>query len=237
MYEFVFINNRVINVEANGYYWMADDIEHESGNDLFGNDISTDLLFTNRQIFNEAEPILYQTRFLKIGNHLDRGLEFLRSLSPRARRNIRAVDIALPRARFQGAAQGIGISGNEKAWCQLCYYMSQNLRLRALSFDISADPPPDNFVDAAWVKYLVMIRGLKHLQPKISFLSLHELMNYESDPEDLSTSWNGGVSWFEILGYESDPEDESDRELDPDSQKGLDARRQALISFLKSEMC
>ena len=181
------------------------------GKGIFGTDINTALLLTNQQIFDEAEPILYQTRAPKIGVHLREGLHFLRSLSPRARQNIRAVQIALSTANSRIVSQRIEFNDDEKAWYQLCYYISQNLRLRVLYFDVSAEPPPANFVDAAWVKYLIMIRGLEHLRPKISFSGLYQ-------PVD-------------------SPGDESDPKPNPGSQKRLNARLQDLISFLKSEMC
>ena len=220
MYEFVFINNQVLEMVlvekyvekpgGIGCYWEdAPELRPSTG--IFGTDINTAILLTNQQILNEAEPILYQTRFLKLGPHLDQGLEVLRRLSRRARRNIRAVDMALPLSYWRGGRQRIGFYGSLEPWCKLCDYMSQNLRLRALSFKLVAEPVPANFLDAAWVESLVKIRGLKHLQPKISFVGL-------SEPMDLY-------------------EDESDSEPDPGSQTGLNARRQALISYLKSEMC
>lgn len=178
---------------------------------MFGKDINTALLLTNHQIFNEAEPVFHRIRFLQIGPHLDKGLEVLRRLSPRVRRDTQAVDIALPLGHFRGAPKRLGFNDNEEAWSKLCDYMSQKLRLRALSFNVLAEPPSADFIDAAWVNSLVKIRGLKHLRPKISFFGLFE-------PIDISG-------------------DESNSEPDPGSQKGLIARRQVLISYLKSEMC
>ena len=217
IYKFALINNESFqpncccrSTASGGCTWTGD-FRLQASTGKFGKDINTALLLTNRQIFDEAEPIFHQIRYLHIGPHLDKGLEVLRRLSPRARRDIQAVYIALPWMHFHGQ-QRIGFEDNEKAWSQLCYYMSQNLRLRTLSFDVTAEPPPTNFIDdVIWVKYLVMIRGLKHLHPRIRFCGLF-------DPVDFSR-------------------DEGGSELDPGSQKGLDARRQALISYLKSEMC
>ena len=215
VYEFVFINNQVLKSDSGAHYPMADDFKSYTRTGIrtgiLGKDINTALLLTNQQIFNEAEPILYQTRFLNIGLHLDRGLEFLRRLSPRARRNIRAVHIALPYCYADRGRCRHELDNNLKAWCKLCDYMSQSLRIRALSFTAVVQAVPANFVDAPWVEHLVKIRGLKYLT------------RTNLDLDDLEWSLN---SWNS--GFISD--------IDPESEKGLISRLRALQSYLKSEM-
>ena len=187
-----------------------DEFQAETG--IFGTDINTALLLTSQQIFNEAEPILYQTRFLEIGVHLNKGLELLRSLSPRARRNIRAVHLALPYFYVCDGRWRHELDNNLEAWCKLCDYISQNLRLRTLSFNAFVEAVPANFVDAPWVEHLVKIRGLKHL------------MQRELNLDDLG-------AWLDF------DDDESAPEPDPESYKGLHTRLQALQIYLISEMC
>ena len=168
------------------------------------------------QIFNEAEPILYQTRFLEIGLDLDEGLEFLRSLSPRARRNIRAVYIALAYLYVCYGKWRDDLDDNLEAWCKLCDCMSQNLRLHALSFNAPVKAVPANFVDATWVEHLVKIRGLK--------CGLKCLMQRDLKSVDLEVH----IDMFA---------QESDTVPDPGSYEGLNCRLQALMSYLRSEMC
>ena len=209
VYEFAFINNQILEMHHNTNYSYHSTCDHR----IFGNDINTGLLLTNQQIFDEAEPILYQTRFLNIGVHLGKGLQLLRNLSPRARENIRAVHIALPYSYESNGTWRGGFDYNVKAWCQLCYYMSQHLRLHALSFTVSVEALPVHFVDEAWVQYLIKIRGLKHLM--------------QCDLQPLNA-----MEWREFSHKfpESDPESYKERKV-------LNSRLQALLSYLKSEMC
>ena len=213
VYEFAFINNQILEINHHTNYSHHSTCDHS----IFGNDINTGLLLTNQQIFDEAEPMLYQTRFLNIGKHLDKGLQLLRNLSPRARENIRAVPIALPYLYESDGIRRGGFDFIVKAWCQLCYYMSQNLRIRALSFTASVEALPANFVDETWVQYLIKIRGLKHLM--------------QCDLQPLTA-----MEWREF----SDKFPESEPESEPESykeRKVLNSRLQALLSYLKSEMC
>ena len=229
MYEFVFIDNLVLEtifykkyaltLGGIGCHWEeARELRASTG--IFGTDINTALLLTNQQIFNEAEPILYQTRFLNIGVYLDEGLEFLRSLSHRARRNIRAVHIALSYLQVCDDWRRHS-DDNLESWCKLCDYMSHNLRLHALSFNAFVEAVPANFVDAPWVEHLVKIRGLKHLtQRDLVSDDLENFLDFYDHMEPLG--------FWDI---------ESAPEPDPESYKGLSTRLQALQSYLKSEMC
>ena len=195
----------IVTPGGNGCRWEgAYELHARSG--IFGTEMNTALLLTSQQIFNEAEPILYQTRFLNIGASLNEGLEFLRSLSPRARRNIRGVHIALPHTHLLE----LEVDDSLEAWCKLCVYMSQNLRLRALTFNAFVEAVPANFVDVPWVENLVKIRGLGHLMQR----------ELEGDG-------------FMGIGYTYQRAPNSDQF----SYKGLNPRLQALQSYLKSEMC
>ena len=220
VYEFVYANNPVLEADydedyagtavGNGWHW-EDVFKLRARTGIFGTDINTALLLTNQQIFNEAEPILYQTRFLKIGVHLKQGLRFLRSLSPRARQNIRLVHITLPYFYVCDGPWTDKLNDRLEAWCKLCDYMSQNLGIRGLSFNAVVEAVPANFVDAPWVEHLVKIRGLKHLTHR------------DRDPDDFDDS-------LEFYGSEAGPEP------DPESYKGLNSRLQGLQSYLKSGM-
>ena len=238
IYDVVYINNQSLGLypcqtysltsEETGCHWEYG-LELRASTGIFGTDINTALLLANRQIFNEAEPILYQTRFLNIGFHLVEGLQCLRNLSPRARQNIRAVHIAL---RYVGVSDdwwSHNLDDNSKAWCQLCDYMSQNLRLRALSFNACLKTVPVNIVDAVWVKYLIKIRGLKQLMETL------EIYDNESAPsvDYANASWNdhGSAPWDD---YESASESAS--EPAPESHMVLNSRLQALQNYLESEM-
>ncbi|KAK0509899.1 hypothetical protein JMJ35_007293 [Cladonia borealis] len=249
IYDFVYINNQNLGTYASQIYSLTsektgchweDALELRASTGKFGTDINTALLLANRQIFNEAEPILYQTRFLNIGFHLVEGLQCLRNLSPRARQNIRAVHIAL---RYVGVSDdwwSHDLDDNSKAWCQLCDYMSQNLRLCALSFNACLKTVPVNFVDAVWVKHLIKIRGLKQLMQRKLEFDYHEtetLEIYDNESAPSDDYYNG--SWND---YESAPWDdyesasESASEPAPESHMVLDSRLQALQNYLESEM-
>lgn len=190
--------------ELTSFHWDYDaDVQASKG--IFGADINTALLRTNQQIFNEAEPILYQTRLFKIGVHLDEGLELLRSLSPRARRNVRAVYIALPYLYTCDGLWESDLDYKLQAWCKLCDYMSRELRLSTLSFDVFVKNVPSNFVDTAWVESLVKIRGLQQLMQR-------------------------DLEWDEVMDYYGDFS-----ALEP--YEVLIPRLEALLSYLRSEMC
>ena len=162
----------------------AYDLEVQASKGVFGTDIDAALLLANRQIFDEAEPVLYQSLYLKFGFHLYEGLEFLRKLSPRARQNIRAVHIALSYWCICDGRWAYELEENIEDWCKLCTYISQNLRLRALSFNAVAKVAPAKFVDQAWVKCLIEIRELKHLmQSNLEFPELMEAYEgHDNDP-------------------------------------------------------
>ena len=177
----------------------------QAGKGGFGKDISTALLLPNRQIFDEAEPVLYQTPTITIGFYLRKGLEFLQSLSPRARRNIRAVDVALPYRCCCGLEHPL------QYWRNLYAYMSQNLQLRVLFFNVSLRAIPANFAAEVWMKDLVKMRELKHLvQLPFTFVD---------DPKESARSNGGGDSGQE-------------REL----YRVLSSRREAFLSYLRSHM-
>ena len=185
---------------------MGCNIVVQAGKDEFGTDIDTALLLTNRQIFNEAEPVLYQTRTLTIGFYLHKGLEFLQSLSPRARRNIRAVDVALPYRCCCGLDHPL------QYWRKLYAYMSQNLQLRVLYFNVSLRAIPANFADEVWVKDLIKMRELRHLM-QLPF-------TFVGDPKESAHSVGGGDSGQETELY-----------------RVLSSRREAFLSYLRSKMC
>ncbi len=219
MYGFAFATHQIVEMDCRGSYSTLPgqtrscchggyDLEVQASKGIFGTDINTSLLLANRQIFDEAEPILYQSFFLKIGQHLNEGLRFLRKLSPRARRNTRAVHIALSWWYICDGPWVFNSDNNIEAWCKLCAYMSQNLRLRSLSFNAVPKDVSVNFIDQAWVKCLVKIRGLKHLvQRDLEFPELMELRMYINI------------------------------EIGPEPDEVLNSRLRALLSYLKSKMC
>ena len=227
MYKYAFANTRNIRLDRPNIFgasqnWdcfhLAYDIVVEVGKNEFGIDIDTALLLTNRQIFDEAEPILYQTRFIQIGVYLHKGFEFLESLSPRARRNIRALYISLP----YWCICGLGIDHNLQYWGKLCAYISQNLQLQELAFNVSNKAVPASFADEAWVKDLIKIRELKRLvQCSFVYLGHTDVEPYSEGESDVEPYYDS----------ESVPESE------PDPQQVLDSRLQALLRYLRSEMC
>lgn len=239
MYKYAFSNIHTVEADSRAGYstcqagecsqrcgecsHLAFDITALAANDEFSTDINTALLLTNRQIFDEAEPILYQTRFIHIGVYLRTGLEFLEGLSPRARRNIRAVHIELSHEGVCGLGYPFEFGHRIEDWCKLCDYMSQNLQLRALSFNVSLKEIPANFADQIWVKHLIKIRELKLLVQR----------NF-TDMIERASSDGGSDSWPEPgpgPGPEPEPEPESEQD------QVLNSRLQALLSYLRSKMC
>ena len=227
MYNYAFANTRNVRLNRNesfggSHNWdsfhLAYDIVVEAGKNEFGIDIDSALLLTNRQIFDEAEPILYQTRFIQIGVYLHKGFEFLESLSPRARRNIRAVYISLP----YWCICGLGIDHNLQYWSKLCAYISQNLQLRDLAFNVSEKAVPASFADEAWVKDLIKIRELKRLvQCNFIYLGHTNVEPYYDSESDVEPYYDS----------------ESVSESEPEPKDVLGSRLQALLRHLKLEMC
>ena len=220
VYKYAFTNSRTVKLDRDGNFRMSQawaifpPLVFQAVKNEFGTDIDTALLLANRQISDEAEPIPYQTRFIRIGVYLHKGLEVLGNLSPRARRNIRAVHIELSDCDVHGRPFEFG-QYNIEDWCKSCNYISQNLQLHSLSFNVSVQAIPANFADEAWVKYLIKIRELKHLVQR-------DFMTFLRDPE-VSASSDGGS--------DSEPEPE------PEPDQVLNSRLEALLSYLRSEMC
>ena len=218
VYKYAFTNIRTVGLARSGSFRMSqawanfNPLVFQASKNEFGTDIDTALLLANRQISDEAEPILYQTRFIRIGVYLHNGPEVLESLSPRARRNIRAVHIELSDRDVHGRPFEFG-QYNIEDWCKSCDYISQNLQLHTLSFNVPVEAIPANFADEAWVKYLIKIRELKNLVQR-------DLLTFIRDPE-VTASSDGG----------------SDSEPETESYQVFSSRLEALLSYLRSEMC
>ena len=90
--------------------------------------------------------------------------------------------------------------------------MSQQLQLRVLFLNVSLRAIPANFADEVWVKNLIKMRELRHLvQLPFTFVG---------DPKEGAHSGGGGSSGQETELYQV-----------------LSSRREAFLSYLRSEMC
>ncbi|KAI9789204.1 MAG: hypothetical protein M1833_002452 [Piccolia ochrophora] len=132
--------------------------------------IDVTLLRVNRQIFDEAEPVLYQCHDFDFCSHIFAAIPFLQSLTERARQNIAGARIVLLRGPSPSkevfeklfTRELANANDNDCDWSELCTYIQEHLRLRELQFTVAGSLNRD-FQDEFWVKDLVRIRGLQKL--------------------------------------------------------------------------
>lgn len=137
-------------------------------------DINTPLLRANRQIHKEAEPILYKSRSFDFYIFLREGLNFLQKLSSRARAHITSVSMELRFLLYQRDDPDWDPSNNfVEQWGKLCRYISQNLHVSEVSFDVLVRGVPRDFKNEQWVKDFVQIQGLSRLSQRAGFMDAH----------------------------------------------------------------
>jgi len=165
------------------------------------------LLRTNRQVYDEAEPILYQCVCFNFELDVDDGLNFFQRISNRARLNIQPISMTLGyQVHWPRNSSWDGLD-NLEDWSTMCAYIAENLRLRKLTFDCFYGAVPPNFKDEEWVRSLIKIKGLNSIVQKPTHPIPHLRM------------YSG-----------------KDREGDRYVTKRLIFRLDALLDYLRSEM-
>lgn len=162
------------------YYWR----------EVIDYDISTSLLRANRQIFEEAEPILYKTHTFDLSVHIDKGLGFLQGLSARARVSIPAIHVEpwfplkqLKQCCVPSLRDSYDIVGD---WGRLCRYIADNMSLHTICFDLFIRAVTRDFRNEQWVKDFVQIQGIHTLKQRPGRLAheRHEMYkNWEPDEQ------------------------------------------------------
>ncbi len=172
-------------------------------------DINVGLLRTCRQLFDEAEPILYQSQRFNFRTRESDVLLFLKALSERGRRNIDYLGLDLWYL-FHPIENNTWLREDLRNWGEICSYVADHLSLRKLRFDICVEAVPDDFknaVSARWIQNMVRIKNLDTLT---------------QGSEETSASLRKDLLAF----------GEPTRKLD----ETLRSRLQALLEYLKTEM-
>lgn len=126
-------------------------------------DSTATILRVNRQVFHEAEPVLYQSHDFDFSFHTNLGLNFLQRISERGRLSIRYINMEFAFLPEYAGNSTLDISPDVEEWGTACAYIADNLSLQEFSLDCFFGSVPADFRNAEWVKDLVRIRGLKKL--------------------------------------------------------------------------
>lgn len=133
------------------------------GPNVYGKDITTTLLRTNRRIYDEALPVLYQSHAFDFGIDVHNIAPFFDQISFAARQNVHCIHMELLRYgidRPLRSVPGRDINDNCLAWSGACAYIADHLRVKELSFNINFTIHQD-FQRFRWVKDLAQMRGLQ----------------------------------------------------------------------------
>ena len=133
------------------------------GPSVYGKDIATALLRTNRCIYDEALPILYQSHTFDFGIDVHNIATFFDHTSSAARQNVHCIHLELLRygtARPLRSVPGRDINDSCSEWSDACAYIAGHLRVRELSFNINFTIHQE-FQRFRWVRDLAQMRGLR----------------------------------------------------------------------------
>lgn len=146
-------------------------------------DPSYSILFASRQIYDEFEPILYQSHVFDFDYDLGSGMKFLKQISERARLNIGSIKIARHCWGTYGRITPVReetdsereltdalSAGYERDWNSFCIYASKHLRLQRLKFNCCVPSVPHDVTNDAWVQSFTQIRGLQILSQGVDHL-------------------------------------------------------------------
>lgn len=135
------------------------------GASAFGKDITAALLRTNRCIYDEALPVLYQSHAFDFGIDVHNIAPFFNQTSFAARQNVQCVHMELLRYGIDRPLRSVcgqGINDNGPAWSSACAYIASHLRVKELSLNINFAIHQD-FQRFRWVRDLTQIRGVRTL--------------------------------------------------------------------------
>ena len=133
------------------------------GPSAYGKDITTALLRSNRQIYDEALPILYQSHAFDFGIDVHNIAPFFSRTSSAARQNVGCIHMELLRYGIDRPLRSVpGRDDNDNCldWSRACAYIAGNLRISELSFNINFTIHQD-FQRFRWVKDLAQIRSVR----------------------------------------------------------------------------
>lgn len=182
---------REVECESLNFDAQYEDFQYEHGS-------TVTILRVNRQVFHEAEPILYQSRSFDFAYKPQRGLDFLQGISKRARLSIRCINMDFGFHPVLVKNDNWNIPPYYEEWDAACAYISDNLSIKELSFDCYSAAVPADFRNVHWVNGLVRIRGLKKLSQKPRHLPLmrHYVDNcsgYDHSPDKVTQARMSGL--------------------------------------------
>ena len=126
--------------------------------------IDVDLLRTCRQVFDEAESRLYASHHFDFRVEPSCIVPFLQSLSHRGRQSIQSITLQYILYRPSWSDQVRNqFELDSDGWNLGCTYISENLRLREVNFDVSLEGLRTDFKDDTWVQNMIKIKGLQRL--------------------------------------------------------------------------
>ncbi|KAF6237104.1 hypothetical protein HO173_004572 [Letharia columbiana] len=129
---------------------------------VYGKEITTALLRTNRRIHDEALPVLYQSHAFDFGIDVHYVAPFFDQISTAARRNVGCIHMELIRYGIGRPLRSVperDVNDNCLDWSDACAYIAGHLRVKEFSFNINFTIPQD-FQRFRWVKDLIQVRGV-----------------------------------------------------------------------------
>ena len=178
------------------------------GPGAFGKDITTALLRTNRRIYDEALPVLYQSHAFDFSIDVHNIAPFFSQTSFAARQNIDCIHMELLRYGIAHPLRSVPRLGTTKdtclAWSSACAYISSHLSVRELSLNIDFAIPQD-FQRFRWVVDLAQIRGLRrifhHNSPNKHALKAEETPYVPRNQMSRNDWGTDEYRWAALLGY------------------------------------
>ena len=147
-------------------------------------DIATALIRSNRHVFNEAEPLLYQFHCFSFEGCGDDGISFLHHISCRARQSIRRIRLELwgRLRRFDNSKWN---RDRLTSRSKVCTYIANNLHLRELRFDAIVLAVLANFPNEALALEFIQIKGLSSISQSPGTLACYRYaMSKDGEPDE-----------------------------------------------------
>lgn len=182
-------------------------IVQDQGGSAFGKDITTALLRTNKRIYDEALPVLYQIHTFDFGIEVLNIEPFFSKTSFAARQNVHGIHMELLRygtdTPLREALVRPAIIDNGSAWNNACTYIASDLRVREISFNINFAIPQD-FQRFRWVMNLAQVRVKAishHNSPNEHSLSTNKRLDLPPQQESPHNWGTDEYRWEVLLEY------------------------------------
>ena len=129
----------------------------------YGKDITTALLRTNRRIYDEALPVLYQSHTFDFGIDVQNIAPFFDHVSSAARQNIHGIHMELLRYGTDRPLRSVperDVNDNCVEWSRACAYIVGHVGVKEVSLNIDFTIHQD-FQRFRWVQDLAQMRRVK----------------------------------------------------------------------------